>query len=264
MGQAIAEITALSEETGKIIKTIDEIAFQTNLLALNAAVEAARAGEAGAGFSVVATEVRNLAMKASGAAKNTGHLIENTIKAVKKGNELAQSTQDAFKENIEIAVKHTRLIDEIAVASKEQAQGIEQVSTAVLQMNQVTQVNAASAEESASASEELNAQFEQVNSMIQELLAIIGGSNEARNEDIRAANKAGHAAERLHRTAADLFHPGDGKGQAHVTGRGLAQKQSTPKKTGKSRQPSQKKPERVIPSLEGKGKEKDEEVLKDF
>jgi methyl-accepting chemotaxis protein len=264
MGQAIADITALSEETGKIVKTIDEIAFQTNLLALNAAVEAARAGAAGAGFSVVANEVRNLAMKASEAAKNTGHLIENTIKAVKKGNELAQSTQEAFKENIDIAVKHTRLIDEIAVASKEQAQGIEQVSTAVLQMNQVTQTNAASAEESASASEELNAQFEQVNSMIQELLAIIGDSNGARNQDIRAANKARHGVERLHHTAADLFHPGDGKGQAHANRRTLTQKQTAPKKTGKSRQFSQKKPERVIPFHEGKGKEKDEETLRKF
>jgi len=85
-GQAITEITRTREETEKIIKTIDEIAFQTNLLALNAAVEAARAGEAGAGFAVVADEVRNLAMRAAEAAKNTSNLIENTITAIKKGN----------------------------------------------------------------------------------------------------------------------------------------------------------------------------------
>jgi methyl-accepting chemotaxis protein len=185
MGQAIAEITTLSEKTSKIVKTIDEIAFQTNLLALNAAVEAARAGEVGAGFSVVANEVRNLAMKASEAAKNTGHLIENTIKAVKKGNELAQSTQEAFQENIEIAVKHTRLIDEIAASSQEQAHGIQQVASAVGQMNQVTQANAGSAEESASAGEELNAQIEQVNGIIRELVAILGSSNGTHNDAVR-------------------------------------------------------------------------------
>ena len=105
MAAAIVEITRSSEETGKIIKTIDEITFQTNLLALNAAVEAARAGEAGAGFAVVADEVRNLAMRAAEAAKNTSNLIENTIKAVRKGNELTNATQEAFKENAAISQK---------------------------------------------------------------------------------------------------------------------------------------------------------------
>ena len=190
MGRAIAETTALSEETSKIVKTIDEIAFQTNLLALNAAVEAARAGEAGAGFSVVANEVRNLAMKASEAAKNTSHLIENTIKAVKKGNDLAQSTRAAFEEITTVAERHAKLTDEIAAASQEQAQGIVQVSATVAQMNRVTQSNAANAEESASASEELSAQVEQVNGMIQHLLAVVGGSNEAHNGGSRVSEKA--------------------------------------------------------------------------
>jgi methyl-accepting chemotaxis protein len=224
MGQAITEITTLSDETGKIVKTIDEIAFQTNLLALNAAVEAARAGEAGAGFSVVANEVRNLAMKASEAAKNTGHLIENTIKAVKKGNELAQSTQYAFQENIEIAVKHTRLIDEITVSSQEQAQGIQQIATTVAQMNQVTQANAASAEESASASEELNAQVEQVNGIIRELVAIVGDSNGAHNDAVRVSKRARHV------TGKFTNRPNNLQGNQEVVGvnyRNLIQKPAT-------------------------------------
>jgi methyl-accepting chemotaxis protein len=232
MGQAIAEITSLSEETSKIIKTIDEIAFQTNLLALNAAVEAARAGEAGAGFSVVANEVRNLAMKASEAAKNTGRLIENTMKAVKKGNVLTQSTQDAFKENIEIAVKHTKLIEEIAAGSQEQAQGIEQVAAAVVQMNQVTQASAASAEESASTGEELNAQVEQLNGMIQELIAITGNSNGAQNGGVRVGKraKARNLVEGLHHTTIDLFPTGPKEGQGQLTAHALIQRRSKPKK----------------------------------
>ena len=179
MAGAVGEITRSSEETGKIIKTIDEIAFQTNLLALNAAVEAARAGEAGAGFAVVADEVRNLAMRASEAAKNTSNLIENTIKAVRKGNELTNATQEAFKENAEISQKIAQLVDEIALASEEQSQGITQVNTAVTEMDKVTQSTAASAEESAAASEELNAQAEQMKVYVGDLVAVVGGSGNA-------------------------------------------------------------------------------------
>jgi methyl-accepting chemotaxis protein len=177
MSKAIAEITRSSEETGKIIKTIDEIAFQTNLLALNAAVEAARAGEAGAGFAVVADEVRNLAIRAAEAAKNTSSLIENTIVAVKNGNDLTLSTQEAFKENAEIAMKIAQLVDEIATASQEQAHGISQVNSAVAEMDKVVQQTAANAEESASAAEEMNAQAEQMKVFVKELSAIVGGSN---------------------------------------------------------------------------------------
>jgi hypothetical protein len=175
MAGAIAEITRTSEETGKIIKTIDEIAFQTNLLALNAAVEAARAGEAGAGFAVVADEVRNLALRAAEAARNTNDLIDNTIKAVKQGNELTSATRDAFRENVAVAGKVGQLIDEIAAASQEQAQGIAQINKAVSEMDKVTQQTAASAEESASASEELTAQAEQMKCYVSDLVATIGG-----------------------------------------------------------------------------------------
>jgi len=176
MAGAINEITKTSEETGKIIKTIDEIAFQTNLLALNAAVEAARAGEAGAGFAVVADEVRNLALRAAEAARNTNSLIENTIKAVKQGNELTSATREAFRENVSTAGKVAQLIDEIAAASQEQAQGIDQINKAVSEMDKVTQQTAASAEESASASEQMSAQAEQMKSFVADLRTIVTGN----------------------------------------------------------------------------------------
>ncbi len=186
MGKAILDIAKTSEETGKIIKTIDEIAFQTNLLALNAAVEAARAGEAGAGFAVVADEVRNLAMRAAEAAKNTSNLIENTIKSVKVGTDLTRATQDAFKENITIAGKVGELVDEIAAASSEQAQGIGQINKAVAEMDKVVQQVAANSEESASASEELNAQAEELRAFVEEMAALVGGA--------RRNGKASHGA----------------------------------------------------------------------
>ena len=180
-----------SEETSKIIKTIDEIAFQTNLLALNAAVEAARAGEAGAGFAVVADEVRNLAMRAAEAAKNTANLIEGTVKKVKDGSDLVSKTNEAFQQVAGSSAKAADLVAEIAAASNEQAQGIDQINTAVTEMDKVTQQNAANAEESASAAEEMSAQAETMQGMVGELVAMVGGAGTDNGRSDKARPKSG-------------------------------------------------------------------------
>jgi hypothetical protein len=175
MNSAIEDIKSSSDETAKIIKTIDDIAFQTNLLALNAAVEAARAGEAGKGFAVVAEEVRNLAMRSAEAAKNTAEMIETSVRNSGNGVNICQEVGQVLEKIATGNRKVNDLIGEIAAASNEQAQGIEQISTAVTQMDEVTQRNAANAEESASASEELNAQAEELNTMVVQLETIVRG-----------------------------------------------------------------------------------------
>jgi len=168
------EALTSSEETSKIIKTIDDIAFQTNLLALNAAVEAARAGEAGAGFAVVADEVRNLAQRAAEAAKNTATLLEDTTGKIRTGSTMLGNATEAFGKVAENAGKAKELIDEISVASQEQSQGIDQISTAVNEIDKVTQQNAATSEEAASASTELSAQAATMLTYIDELGTLIG------------------------------------------------------------------------------------------
>ena len=199
---SMEEISKASNETQKVVKTIDEIAFQTNLLALNAAVEAARAGEAGAGFAVVAEEVRNLALRSADAAKSTAELIEGTVKKVSGGSGLVNKTNDEFRTVSESTSKVGELVSEIAAASNEQAEGINQVNSAVSEMDKVVQQNAASAEESASASEEMSAQAEQMKAMVGELIAMVGGRSSAGGDRNSSAHLSDTASHQIHNTFA--------------------------------------------------------------
>ena len=231
MQEAIDRIKNSASETAKIIKTIDEIAFQTNLLALNAAVEAARAGEAGKGFAVVAEEVRNLARRSAEAAKTTADLIEGSQKNAEAGVKVTAEVAKNLAGIKENAGKVATLIGEIAAASKEQSQGIDQVTTAVTEMDKVVQQNAANAEESASAAEELSSQAEEVNSMVGDLNAIVTGNTQS----------SGTSTQRL--VASPKAHKALTAPAAH--------KSSSPQRTA-----AKPRPEAVIPL--------DDKDLKDF
>jgi methyl-accepting chemotaxis protein len=197
---ASEEISRASNETYKIIKTIDEIAFQTNLLSLNAAVEAARAGEAGAGFAVVADEVRGLSMRSAEASKRTATLIEQTIAKVREGIGIFKETGKSIDEVVDRAGKIQQLVDEIAAASGEQSKGIEQINRGVLEMEKVIQQNAANSEESAASTEELRAQAENMSSSLMSFRKFIYGKAAWRSVGEEHASPSSSSSRSLRRS----------------------------------------------------------------
>ncbi len=201
LNEAMTGINESSGKIGKIIKVIEEIAFQTNLLALNAAVEAARAGEHGKGFAVVADEVRNLAQRCAQAAKETTSLIEDAVHRAQEGTQVATDVGKSLSVIVGQVTKVSDLISGISKASEEQAQGVDQVNTAVAQMDKVTQQNASGAEESASAAEELAAQAQSVKSMVNELLQMVGGKGSSRRPATSAKTAHSNPRRQTHTAA---------------------------------------------------------------
>ena len=183
MSTAISKIKDSSDQTAKIIKTIDEIAFQTNLLALNAAVEAARAGESGKGFAVVAEEVRNLVQRSTAAARETTDLIEEAQKNAEGGVSVTGDVKETISQIIDNVKNVSNIISEVTVASDEQAAGIEQVNTSIAKMDRTTQTTAANAEEFSSSSEELDAQVNQLIEIVDLLMIVIGKNSRNFNDN---------------------------------------------------------------------------------
>ncbi|HQO77983.1 MAG TPA: methyl-accepting chemotaxis protein [Thermodesulfobacteriota bacterium] len=174
MQEAMQESVKASEETSKVIKSIDEIAFQTNLLALNAAVEAARAGEAGKGFAVVAEEVRNLAQRSAEATRNTQDLIVKSTSVIREATDFYNQVVEAMNKNASYAMKITELVEGIAANNHEQAQGVAQLNTAVAEMDHSMQAGASSISETAAAAEALTSQAETLQGSVETLQALLG------------------------------------------------------------------------------------------
>jgi hypothetical protein len=173
LSAALTDIQRSTQDVATILKTIDEIAFQTNILALNAAVEAARAGEAGAGFAVVAEEVRSLAQRSATAARETALKIESAVKSSTHGTDLGVRAEKRFAQISTITAEYGKIVKEVEAASQQTAQGLTQVSDAVQQVDQITQRTAAAAEENAAASTEMRTQLEHIFHFILQLDAMI-------------------------------------------------------------------------------------------
>ena len=179
MAGTMGELKMAGDDISKIIKTIEGIAFQTNLLALNAAVEAARAGQAGLGFAVVAEEVRSLSQHCARAARETAAKVETTLLRTAEGVRVSSKVADGLEKILERVHKLDELIAEVATASQEQSRGFEQITAGMVQIETVTQENAANAEEGASASEQLNGQARSLQETVEELLVLIHGDSKA-------------------------------------------------------------------------------------
>jgi len=239
--KAMEAINQSSKEVAKVAKGIEEIAFQTNLLALNAAVEAARAGEAGKGFAVVAEEVRNLAQRASEQAKTTSELITESRTRTKDGIRQAAEANKVLKEILDCVNKVASLVTEIAAASREQAQGIDQINQAVSTMDHIVQQNSASSEQSASASQQLSAQSLHMKELVSKLAALVSGTG-------MAAESSTALPETSTKSAPPLFTKhGNIPGQKMLKKENVAQPKSKPVEV---------RPEEIIPF--------DEDELKDF
>ena len=244
---AMNTINKSSEEIKKIVKTIDDIAFQINLLALNANVEAARAGKYGKGFAVVAEEVRSLAARSANSAKDTSGMVETAIKNIESGNKLVEETAKQLANIVTGATKVVSLVEEISMASKEQSEGMQQINTGLLQIDQVTQSNTANAEECASASEELSSQALQLKGVVSKFKLAETYMEKHETTDIRFEELRKHASDDVIRNLLEYLKannklPAGGNGHGNGNGNGNGKSKAAAEVVHLGRQSSVKKP----------------------